>query len=73
MMPFFGGDRTLVIAPGVVRAPLTLTRSQAAGARSTSEVLVPPLVLIAAGEFSPLLTIARAQASGDKSTSEVRA
>jgi hypothetical protein len=36
MVPLFGSDRGLLVAPGLFRAPLTLARAQADGARSTA-------------------------------------
>jgi len=61
--------RTL-IAPSVFAAPLTLTRSQAAGAQSTADADVRYTVVMP-GSLTAPLTLARSQAAGAVATGEV--
>jgi hypothetical protein len=65
------GNALVLVAPGgEVRAPLTLSRAQAAGVEATgyADVQVP---LIRLGQLLTPLTLERAQAAGVQSTGDV--
>jgi hypothetical protein len=65
----FEGERRLII-PNQIRAPLTLSRAQAAGVEATAYVDVR-YPLIRPAELLAPLTLERAQAAGVQSTGDV--